>query len=82
MDTFFSRDFYGNTYNPCTLLTDNDVVEVIKFIFNNKNDNNAQIEHKLKSTPSYSKVCTTYSDCRDKIDIQIKMMINDVKTYK
>lgn len=82
VDTFFSRDFYGNTYNPCTLLTDDDVIEAIKFIWNNRNDNSSQIEHKLKSTLSYTKVCATYNDCRDKIDTQFKMMIEDVKTCK
>lgn len=43
MDTFFSKDFYGNTYNPGTMFANENIVALIKFIWSKKNENTAQI---------------------------------------
>lgn len=43
VDTFFSKDFYGNTYNPCTIIQNPNIVEIIKLIWERKLDNTNQI---------------------------------------
>jgi hypothetical protein len=35
-DVFFSSDFYGQTYNPITLFTNEDLKFIMKEIWNNR----------------------------------------------
>jgi len=35
VDTFFSKDFYGNTYNPCAIIKNNLIIELIECIWKN-----------------------------------------------
>jgi hypothetical protein len=48
VDNFFSKEFYGNTYNPCTFINSPNVIEIIKFIWAHKEHNVEQIKSLMR----------------------------------
>jgi len=78
VDTFFGADFYGNTYNPATLISDDDTYGLLKFIYANKA--NVTFDGASKN-PNYINLTTKFSKLKPLIDFQVQKMLKDVKDF-
>lgn len=81
IDTFFSRDFYGATYNPVSLLKNSEISEIIYIIWNNRSLNNLDIKNKYQNSTAYQRLAKNYKDCINNINSQFSFMIEDVKNF-
>lgn len=82
VDTFFSDQLYGNTYNPATTLQTKELLEIIDCIWKNQGQNPTQIESLYKATAAYAYLNSNFSSFIGKLDAQFKSMVNDVKIFK
>ena len=74
VDVFFSKDFFGNTYNPIALYQNKNVSKLIEFIW--KNDVNI---HQIKKSSEYSRVATSLSKFGYILDNEVTKMLIDKK---
>jgi len=79
VDVFFGADFYGNTYNPATLLSNPLTYEILKFIYGNRASVNFQAVAQLTS---YLQLTKTFSKIKLLIDFEIRKMLKEVETFE
>uniref|UniRef100_A0A6B2KYW0 SecA family profile domain-containing protein n=1 Tax=Arcella intermedia TaxID=1963864 RepID=A0A6B2KYW0_9EUKA len=76
VDVFFGPDFYGCTYNPATLLSNENTYAILKFIWGNRK--NIQLSAVL-SIEAYKDLLKMYSPkWKPLFDSQISQMLKDV----
>lgn len=80
VDVFFTKDFYGNSYNPITKLTDETIKDLIQNIWNEKNEN--LTINKVKSFKSYNQCINRFKIWSELIEEAVKSMILALKTFK
>ena len=80
VDVFFSKDFYGNTYNPVTLLKNSVVTNLVNYIWSTRNQ---KLSIKtLEQTMAY-KECTTYfKEWGFLIHEAVKTMLADLNDFQ
>jgi len=79
VDVFFGADFYGNTYNPATLISNDKTFVILKFIYMARN--NITFESVIR-TSEYMELVQTFSKLKGLIDFEIQKMIKDVKDFE
>jgi hypothetical protein len=82
VDVFFSRDFYGETYNPGLSLKLDDIAKLQKLAWSMKGGDTKLILPKLHATDAYISLMTTYAGVKKLLDGQILRMIRDLDAWK
>lgn len=87
VDILFTKEFFGEKYNPCGFLKDDKITAVIKFIWANKDvltSNNVQnIKNLIFNSSEYNECLNCiFKDCKSLLDSQIYKLISDLKVYK
>jgi hypothetical protein len=54
VDTFFGKDFYGNTYNPCKIIQGDNILAIIRLIWQNKKVKAEKLLYLVKESPHYA----------------------------
>ena len=75
VDTFLSRDFYGATYNPCTILHNDNVNFILEYIWKNQTCTLATI----RGLEGFRNLTAKYKDISRVIEGAIQRMILEVK---
>ena len=75
VDTFLSRDFYGATYNPCTILHNDNVNFILEYIWKNQTCTLATI----RELEGFRNLTAKYKDISRVIEGAIQRMILEVK---
>eukprot|EP01041_Mallomonas_annulata_P001955 gene1955-3795_t len=80
VDVFFSKDFFGATYNPLTTYQSEETVAILTHIFDNRNS--ALTLQQIKALPAYiTLIDKCYNEVIPIIDNQLNRMLRDVKTF-
>jgi hypothetical protein len=75
VDTFLSRDFYGATYNPCTILHNENVNAILEYIWKNQSCTLATV----RGLPGFQALTAKYKDLSRVIEGAVQRMICEVK---
>jgi hypothetical protein len=62
VDTFFGKDFYGNTYNPCKIIQEENIQKIIRFIWQNKMEKALKLMVMVKELAEFKALQKTYPD--------------------
>jgi SecA DEAD-like domain len=79
VDVFFSREFYGATYNPSTTLKNHQVTEILEYIW--KNRNNSKMLPDVQNLPAYKDLIAKYSHVQQIIANAVTRMIAEVNKF-
>jgi hypothetical protein len=79
VDVFFSKDFYGNAYNPCLLLKDATISKLIDLIWKEKRGLDID---KIKSSPEYTNCLARFSEWKGLLEEAITDMISELSLFK
>jgi len=79
VDVFFGSDFYGNTYNPATMVSNEHTYELLNFIYSNRAS--VKIDAVIK-IPSYTKLIELFPKLKLLINHEIRKMLKDVKSFE
>eukprot|EP01041_Mallomonas_annulata_P009370 gene9370-19434_t len=80
VDVFFSKDFFGATYNPIATFKSEETVSILTYIFTYRM--NSLTLDQIKALPAYTALINKcYDEVIPVIDQQIKAMLRDVKTF-
>ena len=79
VDVFFSKDFYGNHYQPCLSLIEPSIVKLIKFVWSQRKDITL---NKVRSSQEYKDCCDRYPDWKDLVHETLKDMVSDLKSFE
>jgi hypothetical protein len=78
VDVFFSRDFYGATYNPSVILRSPEISFILEYIWQNR----ARITlNDIKKLGEYKKVAEQYKSISRIIDNAILRMVDQSKNF-
>lgn len=80
VDVFFGSDFYGNTYNPATMISNEHTYEILNFIYSNRTTDikfNA-----ISKTPGYTSLISLFPQLKLLINHEINKMLKDVKNFE
>jgi hypothetical protein len=80
VDVFFTKDFYGNTYNPACDLRHASISELIQKIWEQGSSIQLNLDI-VKRWPVYSDVCAAFSSWVFLIDAAITQMIVDLAEF-
>ena len=67
VDTFLSKNFYGQTYNPVTGTYIKEISDIIDIIWKNQSKNVDQIKNIYKNSDPYRKLEQKYPDCFNRL---------------
>jgi len=79
VDVFFGKDFYGNTYNPATLISNNETFEILHLIYNHRASVDMNIVSKTKF---YADLMKAYPKLQPLFDLEIRKMLQDIKCFE
>jgi SecA DEAD-like domain len=79
VDVFFSREFYGATYNPSTTLKNHQVTEILEYIW--KNRNNRKMLSDVQNLSVYKDLIAKYSHVQQIIENAVIRMIAEVNKF-
>jgi len=79
VDVFFGSSFFGNTYNPATLVSNDASYDLLKFIFGNAQNVNFG---GVAATAHYKALTTQFPKLKPLIDYEIQKMIKEVKDFQ
>eukprot|EP01041_Mallomonas_annulata_P001680 gene1680-3252_t len=80
VDVFFSKDFFGASYNPGGSYRSDETVAILTHIFDHR-DNSLTLEH-IKALPAYTALINKcYDEVTLLLDTEIKSMLRDVKKF-
>eukprot|EP01041_Mallomonas_annulata_P003358 gene3358-6649_t len=80
VDVFFSKDFFGATYNPIAQFKSDEMIAILTHIFNNRNTA-LTLQH-IKPLAAYiALIDKCYAEAIPIIDKQIRSMLQDVKVF-
>ena len=77
VDVFFSKDFYGNRYNPISSLKDETITKLIEFIWKNKNGIAGLSLDVVQKSEEYTNCIRKFKKCTALIDKSINKIITD-----
>ncbi len=78
VDIFFSRDFYGATYNPSVSIKDTNVAAILEFIWKNRASVNLA---QVKATEAYQQLLAKYPRISRIIETSIIRMMDQSKNF-
>ena len=81
VDVFFSRDFYGATYNPCTSISGSDVSQLQEAAWQHRNDSASSLRARLRGMPQFTALVKRCSNASALIGGEIDSMVGDLKTW-
>lgn len=76
VDVFFGSDFYGNYYNPATLISNDDTFEILQFIYNFKDTVTAE---SVLATPHFQELAKKFDKLKPLMVHEIRKMVEEVK---
>ena len=79
VDVFFSKDFYGNTYNPIAVLKHPTITNLVNFIWSNQKTGLSS--KRLEATPEYQACINQFKGWEFIIKEAVKDMLADLKDY-
>ena len=78
VDVFFSRDFYGATYNPSVILKNKHISAILEFVWKNR----AAVKLlQIRATDQYKQLLASYPKISRIIDSSIIRMIDQAKDF-
>jgi hypothetical protein len=78
VDVFFSKDFYGNSYNPVLLLNDESISSLVDKIWEQRSNLSFSL---IKNTPEYAKCCAKFSAWTNLIEEAVKDIIAEFSSF-
>lgn len=82
VDVFFSRSFYGETYDPVVCLQIESVAEIQKKAWAMRGKDNSSILPALLASDAYKTLIRQFSSVSKVLEGQIKRMIGDLEAWK
>lgn len=79
VDVFFSKDFYGSSYNPSATLRDPTITQLIKYMWTNRQDNLTY--RGLMKTQEYQNCSKKFDKWNELLNEALKDLITDLKTF-
>ena len=81
IDVLFNRDYYGDTFNLAASLEHQSIRELLKFIWNNRSNN--QLSHKfITKSSEFKEVIKHYSSLDKILSNQVHGMLAALETYE
>jgi hypothetical protein len=77
VDTFLSRDFYGATYNPCTILHNEHVNTILEYIWKHQDCG----LNTIRKLDAYTKLVAKYKDIKAVIKGAVQRMLIEVHNF-
>eukprot|EP01125_Pyxidicula_operculata_P009849 TRINITY_DN3246_c0_g1_i1.p1 TRINITY_DN3246_c0_g1~~TRINITY_DN3246_c0_g1_i1.p1 ORF type:complete len:2508 (+),score=513.73 TRINITY_DN3246_c0_g1_i1:49-7572(+) len=78
VDVFFGSDFYGNTYNPATLISNDTTYEILNFIYGNRKSVDFTA---VSNSKHYVDLTNAFPKLKPLIDCAIRKMLTEVKEF-
>jgi hypothetical protein len=79
VDVFFTKDFYGNSYNPLLKLSDQTIIDLIKSIW--KERNYSLKFNIVKTFDAFKKCVDRFNNWQELIEEAVKDMLLALKTF-
>jgi hypothetical protein len=79
VDIFFGKDFYGNTYNPATLISNTETFEILNLIYNHQANVDMNVVSKTKF---YTDLMKAYPKLQPLFDHEIRKMLQDITCFE